>query len=465
MVFYLLCAILFLLPSYLVRFKVFGLPTNFLEVLIILTFIILLFERIKEGVMGAAGWAKKIISELYNEKLFFFGAILIFAGIFLSSILAQNKLAAFGILKGWFIIPFMFFLALYGYIKEQTSEQREKKLRSLIIYLAMSGLIYLAAFALAPIFEATHNIRTDFITFDGRLRIFFDSPNQLAMALAPVIFAFFYLFSSQKNIVKKMAYFNLMSVFIILLLLTKSLGAILAVLGAFFFYFIINKLTVSRIEFPTPSLRLLAGNIQRPALNILHFIFRIPNPIFRILYSKYFILNTLYFILILSILTPLIFTFVYNQPSAQDRSSSASRIMIWQSARAILADNLFFGVGPGNFQDKYLDYQKNFPPYLDWAVPHPHNTFLTFLASGGILGFIGFLLLIFWIINNLTLNTKYEILYTTYLILYTLYFIFHSAVDTLYYKNDFSVVFWFLVALILLQKLANQSSIESIKSS
>lgn len=420
--FYFLCAILFLLPSYLIRFKIFGIPTNFLETLIIAALIILLFKQIKEGKF--ADWIKKIISGLHNEKLFFFAVTLIFAGIFLSSFFAQNKLLAFGIFKGWLIIPFIFFLVLYQYLRGLPLKQKEDKIRLLITSLAMSGLIYLAAFAFTPLFETLYKIKIDFITFDDRLRLFFDSPNQLAMALAPLIFAFFYLFSIQKNLVKKMTYFNLMFVFIILLFLTKSLGAILAIFAAFIIYLAITKFSKFNI-------------------NVLCF--------------KNSIICSLFFILILSVLLPVIITSIYN-PSVKDRSSLASRIMIWQSAQAILRDNYFAGIGPGNFQDKYLDYQKNFSPYLEWAVPHPHNTFLTFWTSGGILALIGFLLLIFWAISNLTLNTKYEILYT-------IYFIIHSSVDTLYFKNDLSVMFWFLIALILLQKITNQSNIKSIKSS
>ncbi len=446
MIFYLLCLILFLLPSYLIRFKIFNLiPTNFLEILIILVFIILLFNKVKN--QSLKKWIKTIILSLYKEKIFFFGSIFIFAGIFFSSTLAQDQTVAFGIFKGWFLIPFIFFLTLYDYLKDFPEKEKNKKIKVLLNSLALSGLIYLVAFAFTPVFKKIYNIKIDFITFDDRLKIFFDSPNQLAMALAPVLLVFFHLLQEEKNIVKKMAYFNLIFVFIIFFLLTKSLGAIVAVFGALFFYTIFSFQNNLFLKF----FSLVESKMNASAkLNS---------------YKKYqfYILS---FCLVISIIAPLIFTFFYPQPSLQDRSSFASRIMIWQSTRAILADNLIFGVGPGNFQNQYLNYQKKFPPYLEWAVPHPHNTFLTFWISGGILALIGFLFLMFWIIKNIspTFNSSFSISNfqkTPYLVLYTLYFIIHSSIDTLYFKNDLSVLFWFSVSLIMLQKFVNQSSIES----
>lgn len=423
MLYYLLGALLFFLPSYLLRFKIFGLPTNFLEILIFFTFFIFLFLQIRN----------KRIHQLSNQYLkllkdrpFFYGIVFILIGIILSSIFAQNKIAAFGVVKGWFIAPFIFFLTLLGYFNDVVREQKEKKIKFFMISLASSGLMYLTFFAFEPVFKVIYKLKDDFVTFDNRLKLFFDSPNQLAMALVPIIFASFALYFNQKNIIKRMAYFNLMLIFIILLSLTKSLGAILAVLSAFLIYYIIAKIN-----------------------------------------TKYLI-TTLYFLLFLCALFPAMVTFIYGQPAINDRSSFASRIMIWQSAQSILADNFVLGVGASNFQDKYLQYQKKFPDYLEWAVPHPHNTFLTFWTSGGVLALIGFLILIFWIITNISnfiLNNNNLSAHTLYLILYTLYFLIHSSVDTLYFKNDLSVLFWFFIALIVLQKNNNNIIIKTQNSS
>jgi O-antigen ligase len=70
--------------------------------------------------------------------------------------------------------------------------------------------------------------------------------------------------------------------------------------------------------------------------------------------------------------------------------------MIWHSAVRMMTDSPLSGIGPGNFQERYLLYQRYFPPYLEWSVPHPHNMFLDIWLEGGILGVCGFVGLFFF---------------------------------------------------------------------
>ena len=126
-----------------------------------------------------------------------------------------------------------------------------------------------------------------------------------------------------------------------------------------------------------------------------------------------------------------------------ERSSFSSRIMIWKSSIKILKDNWVVGIGPGNFQETYLQYQKYSPPYLEWAVPYPHNIFLAFWIQAGIIGLVGFLLLIsswFWkVLKNKKPqdeNLRCAVLGVMF------YILLHGLVDTTYFKNDLAVIFW-----------------------
>jgi len=107
------------------------------------------------------------------------------------------------------------------------------------------------------------------------------------------------------------------------------------------------------------------------------------------------------------------FAAVWYWPHAQaalnipDRSSAASRVTIWRSAIAIGRDYPVFGIGPGSFQAQYLRYQKNYPPYLEWAVPQPHNTYLAFWLQTGALGLVGFVLLLVWFFGALSPSLGY----------------------------------------------------------
>ncbi|NCU42620.1 MAG: hypothetical protein EOM19_07995, partial [Candidatus Moranbacteria bacterium] len=116
-------------------------------------------------------------------------------------------------------------------------------------------------------------------------------------------------------------------------------------------------------------------------------------------------------------------------------------------------DRWFFGVGPGNFQEKYLEYQVYYPPYPEWAVPQPHNIFLAFWLQTGFIGFLGFIVLFFSSIyragKNILYFQKKEKKFFLMIVLFGFSFLLLTfvwgMVDTLFWKNDLSLLFWFVV--------------------
>jgi O-antigen ligase len=131
--------------------------------------------------------------------------------------------------------------------------------------------------------------------------------------------------------------------------------------------------------------------------------------------------------------------------SFDDRSSLASRVMIWESAGKILTDNYVLGIGPGNFQAKYLEYQKFFPLYLQWAVPHPHNIFLAFWLSTGLIGFFSFLGILYLFFRKSIPGIKFNDAVNVISLGIIIYFLLHGLVDTTYFKNDLAVIFWLAI--------------------
>ena len=76
--------------------------------------------------------------------------------------------------------------------------------------------------------------------------------------------------------------------------------------------------------------------------------------------------------------------------------SVVERLAHWQSAVDMARDNLWLGVGFGNYQPAYDDYA-----LINWPYPlgHAHNYYLNILAETGVLGTAAYLLLwgaIFW---------------------------------------------------------------------
>ncbi len=72
------------------------------------------------------------------------------------------------------------------------------------------------------------------------------------------------------------------------------------------------------------------------------------------------------------------------------------RLAHWQAALDMARDNLWLGVGFGNYEPSYPDYD-----LLNWPYPlgHAHNYYLNLLAEVGVIGLITYLILwatIFW---------------------------------------------------------------------
>lgn len=138
-------------------------------------------------------------------------------------------------------------------------------------------------------------------------------------------------------------------------------------------------------------------------------------------------------------------TTLFGDTSSLSRSSLASRGMIWTVAIQMVHDHPLFGIGPGRFQTEYLAYQYLYPPYLEWAVPHPHNFFLALWLSAGFLGAVAILLLIVIVASQIRIafgNTEKA------LSLALLVSFFAAGIlDVPYFRAELCYLFWFEMAL------------------
>lgn len=379
------CVIVFFLPAYLLRPDIFGIPTTILELEIYAIFCVWVLKNRRKMID---------LKAFFQNKVFFAATTIFFLGVIVSTALSLDTRVSLGILKGWFFDPFLFCLVLFFIVK--TKGQIEKILFSLLasgIFVAVVGLIY-------KLFGV--------LTYDGRLRAFFLSPNHLAMFLCPCFLASFYFLAGTHD--KKRKIFLLFSIFLIglAIYLTYSYGAWIGVVGSLGVWSLFSLQKRARI----------LGFIGIAVLIVFLIFFQLDSQKFKNLIES-------------------------------PRSPLQSRIMVWQSALKIAADNFVFGIGPGMFQKQYLDYQKYFIPYLEWAVPQPHNIFLAFLVQNGILGLAGFLMIVFLFFNNGIKNLQSNREQKVLLMVVMSYFLIHGLVDTTYWKNDLSVVFWMLISFML----------------
>lgn len=386
---------IFFTPAYFLKLYFFSLPFNFLELLIILNLIALVVEK---------NHPRLIFNSIPKKYLLLIPLLIL--GLLVSMAINYNFRPGLGIIKSWFIFP----LILAFIVKTEFSEKKSSVLSAIFLSaLAVSiiGIIY--------IFIG----RT---TFDGRLSAFYPSPNYLAMFLAPGIIigvsCIMYHVSCIKNFKFESASWRT----------NLKLFFFIASFSIILFSFYLTYSYAAWISAAT-SIALVAIIEKINKKNFLQI-------------ASFRLLTLIMAIFVLAAIQ-------WNNPKFQDlitlneRSSLASRVMIWKSAAKMAADNPVFGIGPGSFQNKYLEYQKYFPPYLEWAVPQPHNLYLAFWLQAGILGLLSFVFIMFaWLkdlIKKIRLGGDYEL---KIILAIMIYILLHGLVDTTYWKNDLAVIFW-----------------------
>ena len=381
--------VLFLAPLYLL--KIVSLPLTVLELLLLILIFVWLLKR----------WRERHLL-IFLRGLDFFSwwlpVILLLAGFFFATMSSADIRVSAGIFKSWLVEPIVFGLFLADTIITK------KHFKNLCWAMILSGV----SVALISLGYAVFG----YLTFDGRLSAFYLSPNHLAMYLAPaLILAIGFWF---EGVSTRLKFFLFASCFVLLLSLffTLSYAAWLSVFAALTFLVVClrRQRTISFKKFLVFSLSVLV-------LCSVLFISQRSNQKINDLFNS-------------------------------DRSSWQSRLTIWRAAEKILADRWLVGIGPGLFQKYYLEYQKYFPPYLEWAVPQPQNLFLAFWLQTGLIGLTGFIWLIisFFRWAFAAIKEKKSPL-AMVLAAIMIYFLAHGLVDTTYWKNDLALVFWTVIAL------------------
>jgi len=373
----------FLMPFvYLVKFPIGNLGSlNLLDLSLLISIVLGLFLIFKEG--DWANFKKQIFNNNFLKIIFLF---LFFAIISNCFSLDKNWIRTLSLLKSFLILP-IFFSIIIKYFFKKNSLKFHSFLKCYFIYSVFLSLFTVLSWL------------TQKTTFDNRVCLFFDSPNQLGIALSLGIISGSFL------LIRKFSNFTLTLILFlgIALLMTKSIGAILAVLIVVFFLY--NKKT-----FPAPNIII-----------------------------KIFLTLSLFIILLFPILSKVLNNQQYDP--FLNRNSLDSRLTIYSVSQKILPDNFVNGIGLANFQDEYLKRQSGFPPYPQWAVPHAHNLFLQVWLSFGLLSFI------LWIYLFYKKTLPAKDLLGGVALYFILYFLVHGLVDVPIWNNDQALFFWLIFLL------------------
>lgn len=335
------------------------------------------------------------------------GLGLFLGGAMLSFLANPFSLTGLGMVKSWVVFPLLFGLLLHH-------ELRETKRRQTLLFVWLATLGGVALHSLSLFLSGD-------LTYDGRLAGMYASPNFLAyfIAPAPLLAGYFLVLrGGKKTLLKTTLLLGVLIASLSVLFLTRSYG----VWGA---------LLLASLVFCVGCFPGQGGSLVKKASWLL---------------------------------LPLLVVgsfFLFDQGSEkwqaliqhEERSSLASRAMIWQSALRISVDHSFFGIGIGRFQTEYLEYQRFFPPYLEWAVPEPHNFFLALFLATGVMGCLGFFLFmgrLGWLSYGVWRQKDgfTPLLFSFVLALWILFFV-YGLTDTPYFKTDLAYFFFLTWALTL----------------
>ncbi len=382
--FFVLLVCIWLLPFASVQLLPFGIPLYPIEAVLLVASPFLLERRIRN-----------IFQTRITRNIFIF-ALILCGGIIISFLSNPETLIGLGQIKSFFFFPILLWLVATPILSEFECRKRV--------------FWHLRWMFLATAVCAATSVFFGGLTYDYRLSAWFQSPNLLALFLLPgVILWWAYMLLKERIFVYEGIFWAIMTgVFVA----TQSYGAFVAAFAA-----ILSFLWISRA----------------------YVLWK--RPVFKIMLIGLLLIGTGIFLggggAGITKWTLLI--------TGDERSSLSSREMIWRSAWKMIQDSPVFGIGPGRFQEVYLEYQRFYPPYLEWAVPHPHNLFLSFWLSSGIFGVFSIVwlcLFLFYSMRQISCKTEKALIGALFLGVFVA-----GLWDVPYFRAEFCFVFWLTLAL------------------
>jgi len=397
----------FVFPLYLLRFNVYGIPFTVLEAFCYFFFGVFLLSILFK--IRKIKWEKPARWYYLTAFVLLLGATLgvITAPHYIalpSGVMMDSQQAALGVWKGWLVAPMLYFFAFTQVVD---SSEKLKRLLTNFVY----------AGALVSVLSYMWGIFNHGFTYDFRLSGFFESANYLSLYIgAPLLLSVYYmLHGDMMSRHERLLNLTAMTVMVHALFLTQSYAAIIAVFGAFGLYILVllirYKIGLKKLALAFVGLVVIFTAIVGSQWNSRKF--------------QQFI-------------------------DFENRSSSTVRLEIYEVAGGLISEYPLTGVGPGLFQGYY---QYRGPDILgqspmEWNIPHPHNMFLAFWLSAGLLGLLA--LLAFIALAHIRL---------TYPIIAFWGIVIHGFFDTPFWKNDLAMIFWIVIgAILILQSYGSSAS-------
>ena len=389
-----------LAPLYILRFQIWF-PTTLLEVLVLLSLVVNVVNFLKN---------KDSLKDLKTPLDFYILLFLITSLV--SLFFSADFKGGLGIFKAYFIEPVLFY---YGLVYSTRKASYRYILNSLFLmgfWLGVLGFTQklTGGFTLAP-HEA----------MQGRISGVYNSANSLALIIGPIAVLGMAEFIIWKQIASKLLALCLFLIMTTVIIWTKSRGG-------------------------------LIGEVT--SLVVILFGFLMIK--FRKLLKFWLVLLILLVIISVGLLGFYLASYDFF-PNTYGRIYEGGdtlriRFYIWAGTVSLLKDHPLFGAGLNGFKTLYSNFYRL--PVFREEFQYPHNIFLTFWAETGIFGLFSFVLLsvtsLGLIVRNLAKSTQ-PILGVGF-IGGIIYWFIHGFVDVPYFKNDLSLEFWVMLAMIVIWK-------------
>ncbi|MBL7058234.1 O-antigen ligase family protein [Patescibacteria group bacterium] len=446
------------LPSYLIRFSMFGAPFTILESMIVLIFLAWLAKDWKNKLnhiklaIGNKRKLKKINYPFSKEIILLLVVSVISVGV----VGFSNN--ALGLLKAYFLEPIMLYIVVINVVRLNTKNIRTFGPESIILALATSAML-LSFFAIVQKYTG-FGMPLDWVA-EGRVTSVYSYPNALGLYLGPIVLLMIGLLF---NRLKAKYQFS-----------TKALSSKED-----------NKINIYKNSFLTIAIlsSVMAIVFAKSEGAILGIIVGIL--IFGLLGNKKSRIITI-IVIIVSVVG--IFFWQAKDIRVQKKLlfkdvSSTIRIIGWKETIFMLKDkHWLWGTGLSGFQsavkpyhvdgffynfDDDPDFRRKIVIFDDrykskyWQpleiYMYPHNIFLNFWVELGLAGMIIFIWLIIkflyfsirFVNDPRFANNKYLI---SGLLSSMIVIVIHGMFDVPYFKNDLACLFWLIVALLSVIKL------------
>jgi O-antigen ligase len=405
------------LPAYLIRFKLGPLPSTILELNFGILFLVWLIKFARSDLAH-------LKSQIKNHKYFFNILLIFFISSVISIFISDMWYYSLGQWRAYFLEPMLVFVMLAGRTKNNgTIEQLNNRLTptDLIWFLTLST-ISISLFGILQYFTGWHIGNVDWIALQThRVTSFFLSPNAVGLYLGPLVPLMLGVIArsaatkqslglgitQNKGIATpryaRLAMTLVTALALVTLLLTKSLGTLIAVaIGTLLFLFLIGR--------KKTALAIIVGAL---------------------------------------LLSPFTFHLINNKSQ-----SMANRATLWSYTQTFLTaspKNFVFGTGIRQF------FRKIQKPYYDVKkmerLIYPHNIFLNFWTEIGLIGMASFIAMCYVLCVTCYKIYKHsnKILGAS-LLAALVVFLVHGLIDVPYFKNDLAVAFWIIAAIIVSTK-------------